>query len=64
MTEIGELMERAKAGEEIDFAAFAEELKVRFPDYAEMIDTYLNLLQTYGVDGLMSMLTEAAEAAE
>ncbi len=64
MTEIGNLMEKAKAGEKIDLAAFAEELKVKFPDYADMIDMYVTLIQTYGVEGLMSMMTEATEAAE
>ena len=53
------LLEKAQAGEEVDLEGFANALKEKFPDYADMIDMYVMLFQTYGVEGLASMVSPA-----
>lgn len=59
MTEMAQLAEKAQAGEEIDLEAFANGLKERFPDYADMIDMYVMLYRTYGAEGFAAMLNPA-----
>lgn len=59
MTEVSQLIEKAQAGEEINLEDFAKEMKEKHPDYADMIDMYVVLFQTYGVDGLVSMISPA-----
>ena len=59
MTEIMTLIEKAQNGEEIDIESFAATLKENYPDYADMIDMYVTLFQTYGAEGFASMLTPA-----
>ena len=59
LTEIMTLIENAQAGEEIDIEGFADTLKVEHPDYADMIDVYVALYQTYGIDGFSSMMNSA-----
>lgn len=57
--EIMTFIENAQADEEIDFQGFAEELKAKYPDCADMIDMYVTLYQTYGLDGISSMMNIA-----
>ena len=38
---------------------FADALKENYPDYADMIDLYVTLFQTYGAEGLASMINPA-----
>ena len=57
MTEIGNLIEKAKAGEETDMEGIADMLKEKYPDSADMIDMYMSLYQIYGAEGLAAMLT-------
>ena len=59
MAEIMSFIEKGQAGEEIDFQDFADELKAKYPDYADMIDMYVTLYQTYGLDGISSMMNIA-----
>ena len=59
LTEIMTLIENAQAGEEIDIEGFADTLKVEHPDYADMIDVYVTLYQTYGLDGFSSIMSSA-----
>ena len=59
MAEIMTFIEKGQAGEEIDFQDFADELKAKYPDYADMIDMYVTLYQTYGLDGISSMMNIA-----
>ncbi len=59
MTAVGELIEKAQAGEEIDIEGFAETLKAQYPDYASMIDMYLALFQAYGAEGLAALMSPA-----
>ena len=59
LTEIMTLIENAQAGEEIDIEGFADTLKVEHPDYADMIDVYVALYQTYGIDGFSSIMSSA-----
>lgn len=59
MAEIMTFIEKAQADEEIDFQDFADELKAKYPDYADMIDMYVTLYQTYGLDGISSMMNIA-----
>ena len=59
MAEIMTFIENAQADEEIDFQGFAEELKAKYPDYTDMIDMYVTLYQTYGLDGISSMMNIA-----
>ena len=59
MTEILTLVEKMQNGEEIDIESFAAPLKENYPDYADMIDLYVTLLQTYGAEGLASMINPA-----
>ena len=59
MAEIMTFIEKAQAGEEIDFQDFADEMKAKYPDYADMIDMYVTLYQTYGLDGISSMMNIA-----
>ena len=56
MAEIMTFIEKGQAGEEIDFQDFAEKLKAKYPDYADMIDVYVTLYQTYGIEGFSSMM--------
>ena len=56
MSEVAQLTEKAQAGEEIDLEGFADALKEQYPDYADMIDMYVILFQTYGAEGLASMV--------
>ena len=57
MTEIMTLVEKIQNGEEIDIESFAATLKENYPDYADMIDMYVTLFQTYGAEGFVSMMT-------
>ena len=59
MAEIMTFIEKGQAGEEIDFQDFAEKLKAKYPDYADMIDVYVTLYQTYGIEGFSSMMNSA-----
>ena len=59
MEEIMTLVEKIQNGEEIDIESFAATLKENYPDYADMIEMYVTLFRTYGVEGLASMLTPA-----
>ena len=52
-------IEKAQAGEETDIQGFADALKVKYPDYADMIDTYVTLYQTYGIEGFSSLMNPA-----
>ena len=56
MAEMMSFIEKAQAGEEIGIQDFADALKAKYPDYADMIDMYLTLYQTYGLDGFSSMM--------
>ena len=57
MAEIMTLVEKIQNGEEIDIESFAATLKENYPDYADMIDMYVTLFQTYGAEGFVSMMT-------
>ena len=57
MLAIGELMGKLTSGEEVDVAALAEELKTKFPEYAEMIDQVLTVYNTLGAEGLAALTT-------
>lgn len=59
MTEIMTFIEKIQAGEEIDMKDFADMLKEKHPDYADMIDMYVTLYQTYGAEGFASMMNPA-----
>ena len=59
MTEFNSLIEKALAGESVDIESFAEEMKEKYPDYVDMIDFYVLMYQTYGAEGLASMLNSA-----
>ena len=59
MAEMMTFIEKGQAGEEIDFQDFADELKAKYPDYADMIDMYVTLYQTYGIEGFSSMMNPA-----
>ena len=59
LSELGEALGKLQAGEEVDLAGVADALKEKYPDYAEMIDMYVKLYQTYGLEGLMSMMNSA-----
>ena len=59
MAEIMTFIEKGQAGEEIDFQDFADELKAKYPDYADMIDAYITMYQTYGAEGFASMMNPA-----
>ena len=51
--------EKIQAGEEIDIQDYADTLKAKYPDYAEMIDMYITMYQTYGAEGFASMMNPA-----
>ena len=59
MAEMMSFIEKAQAGEEIGIQDFADALKAKYPDYADMIDTYVTLYQTYGIEGFSSMMNSA-----
>ena len=59
LTEFGSMLEKVLAGEEVDIDSFAATLKEKYPDNAELIDMYVSLYQTYGAEGLLTMLTPA-----
>ena len=59
MTELGDLIERARAGEEVDITGLAETLKAQYPKAAGMIDMYVTLYETVGADSLATMMTPA-----
>ena len=59
LEELGALIQRAQAGEDVDFKAFAESMKEQYPEFAEMVDVYMTLCETYGIEGLASMMTPA-----
>ena len=65
MAEFAQLIEKAAAGEEVDMKDFAETMKEKHPDYADMIDLYMTMYETYGAEGLASMMNpvESAEPA-
>ena len=56
MAEMMSFFEKAQAGEENGIQDFADALKAKYPDYADMIDMYVTLYQTYGLDGFSSMM--------
>ena len=53
-------VEAAQKGEEVDFDTFGKELKEQYPDMAEMIDAYLEVIQKMGVDALAALLAGGA----
>jgi len=57
MAEIMTLVEKVQAGEEADIAAFADALKANHAEYADLIDMYVTLFQTYGAEGFVSLMT-------
>ena len=57
--EIGQLIEKAQAGEAVDMEAFLDTLKAKYPNYAYLFDMYITLYQTYGAEGLAAMMTSA-----
>ena len=59
MAEMMSFIEKAQAGEETDIQDFADALKAKYPDYADMIDVYVTLYQTYGIEGFSSMMNSA-----
>lgn len=59
MAEMMSFIEKAQAGEEIGIQDFADALKAKYPDYAEMIDVYITMYQTYGAEGFASMMNPA-----
>ena len=59
VAEVMTLAEKAQAGEEIDINDFADMLKTKYPDYADMIDMYITLFQTFGAEGFASMMVPA-----
>lgn len=59
MLEVAQLIEKVQAGEEIDLESFTNALKEKYPDYADLIDMYVILFQTYGAEGLASMVNPA-----
>ena len=59
MTEMLTFFEKIQAGEEIDIQDYADTLKAKYPDYAEMIDVYITMYQTYGAEGFASMMNPA-----
>lgn len=59
MAEIMTFIEKAQAGEETDIQGFADALKAKYPDYADMIDVYVTLYQTYGIEGFSSLMHPA-----
>ena len=56
MAEMMSFFEKAQADEENGIQDFADALKAKYPDYADMIDMYVTLYQTYGLDGFSSMM--------
>ena len=59
MAEMLTFFEKIQAGEEIDIQDYADTLKAKDPDYAEMIDVYITMYQTYGAEGFASMMNPA-----
>ena len=59
MAEMLTFFEKIQAGEEIDIQDYADMLKAKYPDYAEMIDVYITMYQTYGAEGFASMMNPA-----
>ena len=59
MAEMITFIEKTQAGEEMDIQAFADTLKAKYPDYADMIDAYITMYQTYGAEGFASMMDPA-----
>ena len=59
MAEMLTFFEKIQAGEEIDIQDYADTLKAKYPDYAEMIDVYITMYQTYGAEGFASMINPA-----
>ena len=59
MAEIMTFIEKAQSDEEIDIQDYADTLKAKYPDYAEMIDVYITMYQTYGAEGFASMMNPA-----
>ena len=47
MAEMMTFIEKAQAGEETDFQGFADALKTKYPDYADMIDTCLYVVRSW-----------------
>ena len=59
MAEMLTFFEKIQAGEEIDIQDYADTLKAKYPDYAEMIDVYITMYQTYGAEGFALMMNPA-----
>ena len=59
MAEMLTFFEKIQAGEEIDIQDYDDTLKAKYPDYAEMIDVYITMYQTYGAEGFASMMNPA-----
>lgn len=59
VAEMIKFFEKTQAGEEMDIQAFADTLKAKYPDYADMIDAYITMYQTYGAEGFASMMDPA-----
>ena len=59
VAEMMSFIEKAQAGEEIDIQDVADALKAKYPDYADMIDVYVTLYQTYGIEGFSSIMNSA-----
>ncbi len=56
MEDIYAMLEKAQSGEEIDPEVFADTLKEKYPDYADMIDFYITVYREYGIEGFTSMM--------
>ena len=59
IADVQEMIEKTQNGEEVNMEEFFSALKEKYPDLAEDIDMYAQLLQLLGVDGLSAMLTPA-----
>ena len=59
MADMLTFFEKIQAGEDIDIQDYADTLKAKYPDYAEMIDVYITMYQTYGAEGFASMMNPA-----
>lgn len=59
MAEMLTFFEKIQAGEDIDIQDYADTLKAKYPDYADMIDVYITMYQTYGAEGFASMMNPA-----
>ena len=59
MTELMDLLEKLQSGEEANIDEFIAALKAKHPDFADMIDFYMEMYQLLGAEGFASFLTPA-----